>query len=550
MNIQTLRQSLIRAVFRIMLIGGGLGVVAASYLAVVQQDLELIPLYLVILAAMALPVLWRRMPYSAQVGILVALMYLNALLNLVTEGRGSLGRLFLLVAAFCAVLFWGRRALVPALAGVVLTMAGFAWAFTTQRMTGYYAEVDSTLVAGWISNTVILTVIIFFVTFSINYIFSQLTTALTQSAELTAALQQQQAALQEQVAARNVELVRRTSYLGAAMAVAQEAQAAGGDLTRLLPRVVNIISAQFGFYHTGLFLLDANKAWAVLQAASSAGGQRMLARQHRLGVGSQSIVGYVAARGARRIALDVGQDAVFFDNPDLPNTRSEMAVPLLVHGEILGVLDVQSVEPQAFTDEDVTVLQALADQIAVAVSNAQLLRQLEATLEAERRAMGELSREAWLRLLQARQDLGFYADGKTIVPAGDVWRPEMDLALRKGQEALSADGAALALPLRVREQVIGVIDGYKADGTTWSAEEKSVLQALTEQLNVALEGAQLYADSQRRAARERTVGEVTGRIRETLDIETMLRTAVEEIRAALGLDRLVVRLGAPDETTP
>jgi GAF domain-containing protein len=306
-----------------------------------------------------------------------------------------------------------------------------------------------------------------------------------------------------------------------------------------------VISEQFGFYHTGLFLLDARKEWVVLQAASSEGGQRMLARQHRLEVGSQSIVGYVAARGERRIALDVGQDAVFFDSPDLPDTRSEMAVPLRVGGEILGVLDVQSTERQAFTDEDVTTLQAVADQVAMAVSNAQLLQQVEASLEAERRAVGELSREAWLNLLQTRQDLGFYDDGNAVSPASAVWRPEMGVALNEGQQALNEDGSFLALPLRVREQVIGVIDGCKADGTAWSAEEIGLLQTLTEQLSNALEGAQLYQDSQLRAVRERVIGEVTGRIRESLNMETMLRTAAEQMRQALDLDDLVVRLASP-----
>ena len=366
--------------------------------------------------------------------------------------------------------------------------------------------------------------------------------ALTRARQSSADLEQQSEHLQQLVDERSRELARRTGYLGAATAVAQEAQSASGDLTRLLSRVVQVISEQFGFYHTGLFLLDASKEWMVLQAASSEGGQRMLARQHRLEVGLQSIVGYVAARGERRIALDVGQDAVFFDNPDLPDTRSEMAVPLRVGREVLGVLDVQSTERQAFTDEDVTTLQALADQVAMAVSNAQLLRQVEASAEAERRAMGELSREAWLNLLEARQDLGFYADGNAVGPAGEVWRPEMDVALQGGQQALNEDGSTLALPLRVREQVIGVIDGRKADGTPWSAEEIGLLQTLTEQLSTALESAQLYQESQSAAVREQLFSQVSGRIRQELDLEAVLKTAVDQIQQVLGLEQATIRL--------
>ncbi len=366
--------------------------------------------------------------------------------------------------------------------------------------------------------------------------------ALTHARQSSTDLEQQRKRLQQLVEERSRELVRHTGYLGAATAVAEEAQLASGNLTRLLPRVVNVISDKFGFYHTGLFLLDASKKWMVLQAASSEGGQWMLAHQHRLEVGSQSIVGYVAAHGERRIALDVGQDAVFFDNPDLPDTRSEMAVPLRVGGEILGVLDVQSTERQAFTDADVTTLQALADQVAMAVSNAQLLQQVEASAKAERRAMGELSREAWLNLLQARQDMGFYDDGAVVGPAGEVWRSEMDVALNAGRQALNEDGSTLALPLRVREQVIGVIDGRKADGAAWSAEEIGLLQTLTEQLSTALESAQLYRESQSAAVREQLFSQVSGRIRQELDLEAVLKTTVDQIQEVLGLERATIRL--------
>ncbi|MBN2390249.1 MAG: GAF domain-containing protein, partial [Anaerolineae bacterium] len=503
---------------------------------------------------------------AAIVPVVVLLVLVGAMLYLLRAGRVRLaGNLFLinlwLVATGLLFVTGGLNHQSPSSYFVVVLVAGllFGWRSIVWLIVASGLVISAVFVIERMG-TVIPTPLVASPVFDISIMLSNLIMAavllsltmrglrdaLTRARQSSADLEQQRQRLQQLVEERSRELARRTGYLGAATAVAQEAQLASGDLARLLPRVVQVISEQFGFYHTGFFLLDASKEWMVLQAASSEGGQRMLARQHRLEVGSQSIVGYVAARGERRIALDVGQDAVFFDNPDLPETRSEMAVPLRVGGEILGVLDVQSTERQAFTDEDVTTLQAVADQVAMAVSNARLLQQVEASAEAERRAMGDLSREAWLNLLQSRQDLGFYDDGTAIAPAGEVWRPEMEIALQGGQQALNEDGSTLALPLRVREQVIGVIDGRKSDGTAWSAEEIGLLQTLTEQLSTALEGAQLYLDSQRRAAREQIIGQVTGRIRETLDMEAMLRTAAEQMRQALDLDDLVVRLAVPE----
>jgi GAF domain-containing protein len=250
-----------------------------------------------------------------------------------------------------------------------------------------------------------------------------------------------------------------------------------------------------------------------------------------------------------RIALDVGEDAAFLTNPNLPDTRSEMALPLRARGEIIGVLDVQSSEPEAFTDEDVTVLQALADQVALAISNARLFQQVEESLEAERRAYGEVSREAWMALLRAQPDLGYLSDRQETARAGDVWRPEMQAALRRGEVAQGEeDEAALAIPITVRGQVVNVIDGRKDDGTAWTSDEIGLLQAMASQLNVALEGAQLYRDAQRRELRERTIGQVAARVRESLALEDVLQTAADEMRQALGLERVVVRLAAVERT--
>jgi GAF domain-containing protein len=338
------------------------------------------------------------------------------------------------------------------------------------------------------------------------------------------------------------DLERRAHYLKATAEIARDATSML-NLQELLSRSASLVSERFGFYHTGIFLLDPGGEWAVLQAASSEGGQRMLARGHRLRVGEEGIVGYVTGRGEPRIALDVGADAVFFDNPDLPDTRSEMALPLRARGEIIGALDVQSKEPRAFSDEDVAVLQTLADQVAMAINNARLFQQAQAGLEAERRAYGEISRRAWEQVLRARPTLGYFCDTQgDIKPVTSQWRPEMIQATQEGN-TFQDGGNAVAIPLKVRDHTLGVVGLRKPDGAgEWTAEEIALMETLTEQLGVALESARLYQDTQRRAERERMTGEVMARMRETLDVETVLKTAVDEMYQVLGLDEIVIRL--------
>jgi GAF domain-containing protein len=275
----------------------------------------------------------------------------------------------------------------------------------------------------------------------------------------------------------------------------------------------------------------------------------MFARNHRLrpGVG---IVGYAVQQAEPRIALDVGQDAVFFDNPDLPQTRSEMALPLRARGEVIGALDVQSTEPAAFGDEDVAVLQTLADQVAVAISNARLFEQAQEGLAAERRAYGEMSRAAWRDLLRGESEMGFLSSRRDTGPVGDLWRAEMKAALDRGETALGdEDGRTVAIPIEVSGQVIGVVDGRKPDGSgQWTPEEIELLEAMTGQLNLALEGARLYRETQGRAARDRLLAEATARMRESLEMEGVLQAAAGEMRQALRLDRVVVHLAPSDAT--
>lgn len=352
------------------------------------------------------------------------------------------------------------------------------------------------------------------------------------------ALEANQQALELQTA----ELERRSRYQEATAAVARDA-AALLEVQELLESTVQLISDRLGFYHAGIFLIDPTGQRAILQAASSEGGQRMVARRHRLAVGAEGIVGHVTGRGEHRIALDVGQDQVYFDNPDLPHTRSEMALPLVARGEIIGALDLQSTEANAFRPEDVPVFQTLADQVAVAISNAQLYQQAQESLTAERRAYGELGGQAWQELLRGQQGLGVISTRRTTSRADDLWRSEMRAALVTGEATSGQDAGSLAIPIKIRDQVIGVVGGRKADDAgNWEPQEIELLQAMVAQLNVALEDARLFQESQRRAAQEHVVGEIATELRETLDVDGVLQTAVRQIGQALGLAEVEVRL--------
>jgi len=353
--------------------------------------------------------------------------------------------------------------------------------------------------------------------------------------------------LEERVAARTLELERRSTYLEASAEVASAASSIL-KVEQLIQQMVELIRQRFSLYYVGLFLVDEIGEWAVLQAGTGEAGRVMLARPHRVKVG-EGMIGWCVANAQPRIALDVGEDAVRLETDELPETRSEAALPLRARGRVVGALTVQSDQPAAFDQEIITVFQSMADQIAIALENARLFAESHAALEAAGRAYGELSREAWISLLQARPDMGYRSDEHGVITLEETWRPEMVRALQE-KKVIRGDGAGeeekipLAVPIMVRGEVIGVLDTHKpAEEGGWTDEEVALLEELTDQLGEALEGARLYRDTQRRAAREQLISHVVNRMRSAVDMETLMQTTIREVANILGVSSAFVQLG-------
>ncbi|RLC64326.1 MAG: hypothetical protein DRI80_01675 [Chloroflexota bacterium] len=349
--------------------------------------------------------------------------------------------------------------------------------------------------------------------------------------------------LERRVAERTADLERRSVQLEAAAQVAREA-AAIRDMDQLLDATVHLISERFGFYHAGIFLLDEPGEYAVLQAASSEGGRRMLERGHKLKVGEVGIVGYVAGTGQPRVALDVGEDAVFFDNPDLPETRSEMALPLRVRERVIGVLDVQSTQEAAFSDEDVAILATMADQLALAIENARLLEESQRALRELEALYGRRAWEAW-RERTARRPTAYRYTGVEVEPAPPSFVLERGSLPLSDEPAVlqEGDGRQLVAPIRLRGQTLGsIVLRRDPEEEPWSPEEVALMEEVSTQIALALENARLLEETQRRAEREHLVREITARVRASMDMDTILETAVRELGRALGTDRAFVRL--------
>ena len=312
------------------------------------------------------------------------------------------------------------------------------------------------------------------------------------------------------------------------------------ELERLLPLITQTVSERFGFYHVGIFLLNENRKFAVLRAANSEGGKKMLERQHKLEVGQVGIVGNVTSTGNPRIALDTGADAVYFNNPDLPQTHSEMALPLAARGAIIGALDVQSTAPNAFTDADSSTLGLLADQIAIAIDNVRLLEESKNALEESQSVFREYLADAWQKK-STSEIIGYH---QTLTGGQVITGKES----KEINAPINAEIDMLTVPIKLRDQTIGTLNiRPNTEGRAWSTDEVNIVQAITERLGLALDNARLFEETTRRAEREHLVSDITTKIRSTTDPEEMVKTAVEELKRALGVTRVEI---VPQKITP
>ncbi len=393
---------------------------------------------------------------------------------------------------------------------------------------------------------------------SLNALMARLTTALKKSREneqsqiqANEELRQLQATLEEQIAERTVELEQRTHELSdrtvqlelanirtqrraaqlQAISDTTKAIASARSLVALLPRIVNVVSERFKFYHVGIFLTDEANQFAILSAANSEGGKRMLARGHRLEVGMQGIVGYVTGSGTPRIALDIGADAVFFNNPDLPETHSEMAIPLVIERRIIGALDIQSKQSNAFTQEDVEVLSTLADQISIAIENTRLY-------ESSQRAFAEvdtiyrqyLQRE-WSRLSATEDIIGFqYTVAGTQPLPSRLQAASIQQSLASGKVIeKSGENATLIVPIKVRDETIGVLNVRVPNKNNWKQDEIAIAQAIADRVAISAENARLFQESQLRAEKERTIGHISEKLSASVNLENIFHTALQEL---------------------
>jgi GAF domain-containing protein len=446
----------------------------------------------------------RRLPYRLRVYSLMSILYILGTVSFLQDGLQGNGRVYLIALSVVTGILLGVRAgigtilLSGATLGAVL-FTGYRGLLPTWEVSEL--PVDFLVLAGlaFISAAVLTTV-------SVAALVNALNRSTLEAQEAAEELEKERQKLEYQVRLRTFNLERRVLQIRTAAEISQAINTLL-DQDELLDSVVDLLKERFNLYYVGAFLLDDRGEQAYLRAATGVEGEAMLAEGYRLAVGGASMIGWATANKKARIALDAGKDAVRFSNPHLPLTRSELALPLVSAERVLGALTIQSNQAEAFDEDDITVLQSIADSLATALVNARLFTQAQESLEEIRSLHRQYLRKAWSQARMPEQEL-VYTFGSDTEDGKDP-------------------GRILTIPLVLRGQIIGQIE-LEGELDHLSADEKAYTEMITNEAAIALENVRLLQETQRQAERERLLSEAAGKVHASMNVDDVLKTTLLE----------------------
>ena len=453
-----------------------------------------------------------RFSYIVRMSVFLLSIYVLGISELITHGILGDSLFFFLGLIIFSTMLLSPRTGIGATAINILTFIVFGWLISSEQIQLLNPDAAPAVIEDWISAGAVIIMFGAVIIIGFQRLEKQFLEAQVQIDTTLNALKDERNNLENKVSDRTRQL-RKVNEIGRTVTSIL-------DPDELLLRAARLIEGEFDCYYTAFFLLDISGQWAELKEATGEAGRVLRENKHRLGIDGKGLVSTAIRTKQARIALDTGNDSVRFDNPLLPYTRSQIAIPLLVGEQLLGALEMHSTKENAFSQQDVDAYQNMGNEIAIGLENSRLFREAQQSLAEMRATQRQYLQGAWSSLT-ADQNLE-YSLG------------ENDLANNKEIE----------IPLSLRDQVIGQIRLESA--TDWTHEQKNLIEAIATQATLALENARLVEESQSIAARERLANELIAKIWASTNMDNILQTTARELGRTLEAAEVTIELSMDD----
>ncbi len=540
-GLKYLRERVLSTIYKVISLLGSVAYLANIPTLISNQRWIILALYTAMISGVLIFTLARRTPYLIKAIYFLVILYLVGLSDLLADGLYGSGRIFFLILPIMTGLLIGLRGRIAGIAVSVATLATFA----ALILTGYIPapepnpSTSNTSLTAWVIAIASFTLLVSVTSVVMGIMIQGLDNSLKNQSRLTVELEAERTQLEQRVLRRTEEVERRLVQLRTAAEISRTIGTIL-DIHQLLPKVCELVRQRFNLYYVGVFLIEESlpvqdKLWeqaatpiryAVLAAGSGEAGRKMLAEGHRLEVGGESMIGWCTANRQPRIALDVGQEAVRFNNPFVPDTRSELALPIQAQNVVLGAMTIQSTRASAFDQDDITILQGVADSLASAIENARLFSEVQKNLEEIQQLHHHYIERSWGNLLKEKPNLEFTYEEKASQDLGDQRRIQM--------------------PILLRDQSIGHIfieaDPLSEDDINeWKPEEIALIEAVTSQAALALENARLLDEAQKRIIQEEQLNQILSKSQRSLELDTVMKIVVQEVSKSIKSARVALR---------
>jgi len=528
LGFQTWRESFVKVIMILACIFGFIAYVATYFNS---NDLIYEPIYTIAFACL-LVMTFVRLPYQSKAGTFLGLIYLLGLSGLLKTGIWGNAPVFFLAFIVMSGLLLSPRAGINAITFSILsiTILGFL------ILNGYYLLTSQEATIGtlidWLTGTASLLLLGSIAIAGLNYFQTEFIHTHDKAAETFETLQVERKNLEKHVGVRTLELEKRNSSMRATVYFTRQI-AEIQDSAAIPAKTVDLITQHFGYYDASLFLLAEDGKTAILQASSSTAGREMLKREYHVKVGDRSLVGRATERAKSIIfTKNLNTPAIDAGEPEMSHSQSEIALPLVVRGKVLGVLDIHSEHTEAFNQDDAEILQLLADQVGVSIDNARLLSEAQALV-------------AKLEILTSQQTQSTWQENLINQKLAYQFTPLGTKSITPGINLKNHNN--LIIPLVLRGQEIGSIALQRKDNAEWTEPDQDLVKKVAIQVALALDNSRLIEETRQHAVHEQTVNEISARFNRSLDVDTLLQTAVRELAALPDVSDASVFITPSDE---
>jgi GAF domain-containing protein len=519
------------------------------YTALQNEDYYAVALILIAFGLVFLMTFARMLPYQIRVGFLTLAYYTVGVISLLQSGVNANALLYFLIAVLIFGILEERSYWAILVVLVALTVSVFSYLIQTELIDVSSPLVGVNSVLYWISIIVNFIFLTFLITAPIAQYIHTLHSSIIELDKSNSTLSIENQELAEKRIEFENDLDRRRLRLVTTRQISREISYQT-DFEKLLNESVELIRTQLNYHQVAIFLNDERDENAALKAAIGEGSQSLLERNFRIRIHEPGIISSVILHGEPHITNDLTEENQQYKSSIQTNSQSELTVPLKVGQHTIGALDVQSEQNSAFGDEDLEMLQSIADQLATVIDKTTQIQKLKNDIASWEEVYSSYTQGTWQSHLKgSKEQLNFAYVQNSLktdfeqpsISEDAISQGEPVIALAGSEQNPEKDQSLVSVPIILRDQVLGVLN-IKYKGTEIPNDLVALVSNASDRLALALENARLLEQIQQRADREHLVGDISSKLRAAADIDSILRTTATELGKSLGIDEVRVQL--------